>query len=269
MPPTNLSAPPQGACDSAIHIFEPGWAPRPGFTGTLPHAPLAACRAVQAELGLERVMISQASGYGFDNGLLLACLDSLGGCGRGTVVIPADIDAETLADMHQRGARGVRFMMFGGVLGWDDMLPVAERVTDLGWHFKVQMDGRQIVEHAPLLASLPVKVLMDIYPTTFPAALDLDGPEITTLLGLVERDNFWVSLTAPNTPEECVEPPYLARRLIDRAPDRCIWSSNWPHLNVSPTPAARHGLDWLATAAPDTAQRDKILDDHPKGLFGF
>lgn len=266
--PAHYALPP-GACDSAIHIFEPGWAPRPGFTGTLPHAPLAGYRAVQAELGLERVMISQASGYGFDNGLLLASLDALNGSGRGTVVIPADLDAGALADMHRRGARGVRFMMFAGVLGWDDMLPVAKRVAELGWHFKVQMDGRQILDHADLLASLPVKVLMDIYPTTFPATLDLDGPEITALLGLVERDNVWVSLTAPNSTAECAEPPYLARRLIDRAPDRCIWSSNWPHLNVSPTPGARHGLDWLAAAAPDAAQRKAILADNPARLFGF
>ena len=269
MPPITPLPLPPGACDSAIHVFEPGWAPRPGFTGTLPHAPLTAYRAIQAELGLERVMISQASGYGFDNGLLLASLDASGGSGRATVIIPADIDEQSLADMHRRGARGVRFMMFAGALGWDDMLPVAERVADLGWHFKVQMDGRHIVEHAPLLASLPVKVLMDIYPTTFPATLDLDGPEITTLLGLVERDNFWVSLTAPNTPGECLAPPRLAERLIDGAPDRCIWSSNWPHLNVSPTPAARHGLDWLETAAPDIAQRDRILSDNPRRLFGF
>lgn len=269
MPATNLFALPKGACDGAVHIFEPGWAPRPGFTGTLPLAPLTAYRAIQTELGLERVMISQASSYGFDNGLLLASLDALGNRGRGTVIIPADIDERSLADMHRRGARGFRFMMFSGALGWDDMLPVAERVAHLGWHLKVQMDGRQIVEFAPLLASLPIAVLLDVYPTTFPANLDLDGPEITTLLGLVDRDNFWVSLTAPNTAEECAEPPLLARRLIAQAPQRCLWSSNWPHLNVSPTPSAQHGLHWLETAAPDTAQRNRILVDNPQRLFGF
>ncbi|MHA6730489.1 amidohydrolase family protein [Devosia sp. A369] len=269
MPITTLLALPPGACDSAIHVFEPGWAPRPGFTGTLPDAPLPAYRALQVELGLARVMISQASGYGFDNSLLLASLDALGGSGRGTVVIPADIDEQSLTDMHRRGARGVRFMMFAGVLGWDDMLPVAERVASLGWHLKVQMDGRQIVDYAPLLASLPVEVLMDVYPTTFPATLDPDGPEIATLLELVERDNFWVSLTAPNTPEECAEPPFLARRLVAQAPNRCLWSSNWPHLNVSPTPSPQHGLHWLGTATTNSGQRNKILTDNPQRLFGF
>ena len=58
-------------------------------------------------------MIVQPSFYGFDNSATLDALDALGGNGRGVAVIdPNATPAETLADMHRRGVRGLRINLY-------------------------------------------------------------------------------------------------------------------------------------------------------------
>ncbi len=60
--------------------------------------------------------------------------------------------------------------------------------------------------------------------------------------------------------------------LVQRAPERLVWASNWPH----PMPAA-HGkkpddallLDVLLDRVPDSATRNCILADNPAALYGF
>ena len=81
---------PAGACDCHIHLYEHGHALAAGATFQPPHAPLAAYRQMQQRLGLERVVLVQPTGYGFDNRLMLDAMAALGGAARGVVVVPAD-----------------------------------------------------------------------------------------------------------------------------------------------------------------------------------
>ena len=65
--------------------------------------------------------------------------------------------------------------------------------------------------------------------------------------------------------------PY-ARAVIEAAPDRVIWGSDWPHSNIFvPGHVPNDGtlLDLLAAFAPDEATRDRILVDNPARLYGF
>jgi predicted TIM-barrel fold metal-dependent hydrolase len=70
-------------------------------------------------------------------------------------------------------------------------------------------------------------------------------------------------------------PPYadtipLARALADAAPDRCVWGSDWPHVNFRGTmPNTGDLLDLLADWVPDAARRDAILTTNPHRLYGF
>ena len=60
----------------------------------------------------------------------------------------------------------------------------------------------------------------------------------------------------------------MARAIIEAAPDRVIWGSDWPHI---PDGGKDTGtlLNLLADWAPAAEVRKRILVDNPARLFGF
>jgi len=96
---TPISAPrlptPPNACDTHMHIYEPGYqlraeASHPSQPGTLAHY-----REVQKKLGLTRTVIVAPSGYGADNTCTLEAMAKLGSTARGVAIVdPAAPDAE-------------------------------------------------------------------------------------------------------------------------------------------------------------------------------
>ena len=69
----------------------------------------SAYRAVQQSLGLQRAILVQPTGYGFDNRCLFDGLAQLGSdVARGIVVLKPDVCADQLRQMHNQGVRGVR-----------------------------------------------------------------------------------------------------------------------------------------------------------------
>jgi predicted TIM-barrel fold metal-dependent hydrolase len=61
----------------------------------------------------------------------------------------------------------------------------------------------------------------------------------------------------------------MARALIEAAPDRIIWGSDYPHLSFADKVGSTELFNLLGEWAPDAAQRRKILVDNPARLFGF
>ena len=86
---------PAGACDCHIHVYDPAYPLAPSATFKPPHAPVDAYRAVQRALGLQRAIVVQPTGYGFDNRCTLDALAQFGDGARAIVVIAPDTpDAE-------------------------------------------------------------------------------------------------------------------------------------------------------------------------------
>jgi predicted TIM-barrel fold metal-dependent hydrolase len=61
----------------------------------------------------------------------------------------------------------------------------------------------------------------------------------------------------------------MARALIEAAPDRLIWGSDYPHLSFADKVSSEALFDLFKTWAPDEATRRKILVENPARLFGF
>jgi predicted TIM-barrel fold metal-dependent hydrolase len=61
----------------------------------------------------------------------------------------------------------------------------------------------------------------------------------------------------------------FARALIDTAPERLIWGSDYPHLSFADKVGAAQLFNLLGQWAPDEAMRHRILVDNPAKLFGF
>src|SRR3972149_5993000 len=87
-PPT-LKCPP-GAVDCHLHIYGPQqkYPAAPTSEFGVPDALPEACRHLHDVLGIERVVLVQPSGYGFDNRRQLDALAELGRTARAVVSVP-------------------------------------------------------------------------------------------------------------------------------------------------------------------------------------
>jgi D-galactarolactone isomerase len=68
-----------GACDCHVHIYEDRFPLIPNVAWVPPHSPVSAYRAqVQEPLGIDRAVVVQPTGYGFDNSCTLDALAQFG-----------------------------------------------------------------------------------------------------------------------------------------------------------------------------------------------
>ncbi|MFC4278742.1 amidohydrolase family protein [Achromobacter aloeverae] len=268
---------PAGACDCHIHIYELHRYPL-ASTATFgpPQASWDDYLEVRRALGLERAVIVQATGYGFDNRCALEALALSRGTARMIATLRADTPLAELRALHEAGVRGVRFMMIpnsGGVMQWDDLEPMAERIAELGWVINLQLDGRELPLYEDRLAALPCQVSID-HNGKYLTPVAPSDPSFRSLLRLLDRGHAWVKLSAPYETSRSGPPRYddvsaLARALAADYPDRCLWASNYPHPGRADRPDNADMLDLLAHWAPGETDRRKILADNPARLYGF
>jgi D-galactarolactone isomerase len=268
-----LNVPP-GSCDAHVHIFEAATVATAGKV--LEVAPLADYLGQRESLCIARTVFVQPSAFGFDNGGVLAATQTVGPQGRAVVTIPPTITEDEVAALTRKGARGARFhLLKSAAQSWDDLLPVAERVAAHGWHVQLQCDGRALGERADFLRRLPCPLVID-QTGKFLEPVEVDHPGFRALLALVEAGHTYVKLSAPYEVSRTGAPAYadvgvLARALVEAAPDRMFWGSNWPHhaLPVERRPADADMLDLLLEWAPDPLVQRQILVDNPARIYGF
>ena len=275
---TPISAPrlptPPNACDTHMHIYEPGYqlraeASHPSQPGTLAHY-----REVQKKLGLTRTVIVAPSGYGADNTCTLEAMAKLGSTARGVAIVdPAAPDAE-IDRLTKRGMRGIRYHMRGGVLTWDTMPRMAARVAAFGWHVQLQCESRELSEHEAIISRLPCDLVID-HMGRFDAATPADDTDWRLLLKLLATGRCWVKLSGPYYGSKSGPPLYadkarIAKELIKAAPERMVWASNWPHPSYKKYfPDEGKLLDLVADWTQDESLRKRILVTNPAKLYGF
>ncbi|WP_341520132.1 amidohydrolase family protein [Pseudomonas sp. G.S.17] len=266
-------SPMPGACDCHVHIYEPERFP---LTQQIARASWSDYQQVQRRLGLERALLVQANGYGFDMDCLLDALAQAGDAARAIAVIAPDTSDETLARLHSAGVRGVRFMLIPdaqGALGWDALEPISARIAELGWVINLQVDGRQLPDFEARIRALPSLVSID-HTGKFLEPVGIDHAGFKSLLSLLDSGKVWVKVSAPYETSKSGPPHYedvsvLARTLVQAFPERCLWASNWPHPGRSPAPDDMAMLDLLSEWALDDHVRRRILVDNPARLYGF
>jgi len=272
----NRHAMPPGACDCHVHIYEDSYPLAPTATFKPPHAPVSRYRDVQRALGLERVVLVQPTGYGFDNRCLLDALAQLGPSARGVAVIPPDTDERELQRLHAAGVGGVRYMLLGGsggALSWDTLATHAARIAPLGWHIDLQFDGREMPARRALIDALPCPVVID-HIGRYVEPVPPDDPSFRALVELLARPDRWVKVSAPYETSRLGGPDYadvapLGRALLRERPDRCLWASNWPHPNRQPVPSDAAMLALLERWAGDAALLNRVLADNAVRAYGF
>jgi D-galactarolactone isomerase len=264
---------PVGTCDTHMHIYEPQYKARPE-AATPPVATVPEYEEVRARLGITRTIVVQPNAYGDDNRCTLAAMKALGDGARGiAVVYPGVKDAE-LERLTKAGIRAIRFMLLpGGPLSWDVFDELTARVHEFGWNVNLQIDGRTFAEREKQLRRVRNDLVID-HVGKFLEPVPTDHPGFKTLLKLLENGRTWVKLSAPYEVSKVGAPSYadvgtLAKALVQAAPDRMLWASNWPHPGAKPVPDDANLLDLLLDWAPDEKTRHRILVDNPARLYGF
>jgi predicted TIM-barrel fold metal-dependent hydrolase len=141
-----------------------------------------------------------------------------------------------------------------------------------GWHVQLYVRGAELAQLAPRIAALPCPVVIDHMGQPELKA-GVDQPGFRALLELVVAGHAWVKLSGayridPSVGHAAAAP--FARALINAAPDRCLWGTDWPHTRCElDPPDDGQLLDQLADWAPEDALWRAILVDNPARLYGF
>ena len=268
-------APPLGACDAHCHIFGPAakfpYAPERRYTP--PDAPKEKLRALHQHLGLSRAVLVQASCHGGDNRAMLDAIAWSGGAWRGVAMVGDDASERELEALHEGGVRGVRFNFVRHLGGAPDAR-VFERtlamIAPLGWHVVLHFDAEDIEAHADLFRRMRVPFIID-HMGRVDAGHGLDQRPFTMLLELMKNPLAWVKISGPERISATGKPfrdaiPFAAA-LVQAAPDRVLWGTDFPHPNVKVMPNDGELVDLFAETVPDERLRKRILVDNPARLY--
>lgn len=267
---------PKGSIDSHMHVYGEQFPGQPG--GPPPPADQAGVDMylqVQKWLGLERVVVVQANAHQADNSCILDALSRLGNRARGVAVVTPQTSEKELYDLDRQGVRGSRIMELGGPVRMQDLLEVNAKTAALGWHNIVQFDGRDMLSYKSDLEKLQGDYVID-HTGKFLEPVAVDDPAFKALLELIDRGNCYVKLagcyeTSKSGPPHYEDLAAMSKALINHAPDRIIWGSNWPHVSLPPeqSPDDAELLDLFCSWIPDHATMKKIFVQNPSKLYGF
>ena len=231
---------PPGACDSHCHIYGPfARFPLPPDRSFTPNeAPETALRRLHDHLGISRAVIVQCQGHGFDHRPLLAALAAGGGRYRGVALIRAATSDGEIAGFAAAGVCGARFSFMAHLGAGPDpelVRTVVARVREHGWHTAIHVAGAGA---GGARGTDPVDRSTGRDRSHGPsgyrggggwagdggaAAAARHGPG----LGEVERGG-----PCFRTGRRLRMRPAYAALIARHAPERVLWGSDWPHVNL-------------------------------------
>lgn len=278
-----VPAPPAGSCDCQFHIYgDPAvFPPR----ANAPYPPIESATFAEAQrmhkaIGFARGVIVHSAIYGSDHRLLLHALESLNDHERyrGIGILDDQVSDQELSRLHAVGVRGARFNFVRHFAMEQREAEVGRsmaRLKELGWHARLHVNGEDLMENSELLRSV----------TDVPMVIDhfghvgfeggMERPVIRWVLETLKRDNWWMMVSNGNRDSKMDSVwddaiPY-GKALIEAAPDRIIWGTDWPH----PQWQKRMMNDaeevelLYRYVDNDAALLKKILVDNPVRLHGF
>jgi predicted TIM-barrel fold metal-dependent hydrolase len=266
---------PPGSCDAHCHVFGPGavfpYAPDRRYTPE--DAPKETLAALHAHLGIERAVIVQASCHGKDNRAMLDAIASAPDRYRGVALPDDSFSDKDFEALHRGGVRGVRFNFVSHLGGAPDlkvMHRVLDRVKGLGWHVVLHLDAPNIIPLSDMMRALPLPFVID-HMGRVPAAAGVTQLPLLALLELAKDERCWIKVCGS---ERISMPPYeeavpIAQMIIETAPERVLWGTDFPHPNATHEADEADLVDLIPRFAPDATLQRKLLVDNPARLYGF
>ena len=267
---------PPKAADCHCHVFGPRerypWAANRLYTP--PPVSLDEYLAMLRITGFERGVMVQTGLYGTDNRFIVDAIRAHPGRLRGIALIGEDIANQELRHLASSGVRGFRVNRTAKTgLSFDVARKLAERVKQFGWHVQFLLDVEDHPDLDTLLGRFATDVVIDHMGRPDPRR-GTGAPGFQALLRLLKSGRGWAKLSAPYRTSR-MPPPYedmtpFAHALVEAAPDRLVWGSDWPHVLLE-TEMPNDGdlVDQIAAWIPDETVRRRILTDNPERLYGF
>lgn len=269
---------PDNMCDTHMHVFGPisQYPPVTDARYDWPGGTLNQYLGIADRLSIARMVFVQPSYYGLDNSCMFDLMQKVTQPYRAVVFMPDALDAGELDAMHEIGVRGLRLDFFKAVddgmdqQDMEDMLVRAARAAQpLGWHVELYSPGYITYRLFGAISRAPVPVSIN----HFGYMSQIEGIEdrhFQEFVAFVGTSNCWVKLTAPYrmkpvSPERTID---MARQLVDIAPDRILWGTDWPHIpqgSIDTGTLFNNLLAWC----PDESRRNAILVDNPARLYQF
>jgi 2-pyrone-4,6-dicarboxylate lactonase len=270
---------PRLACDCHAHVFDGA---RFGYQATRaytpPDSPVARLLALHDVLGTGRGVVVQASVHGADNSAVLDAVRAHPDRLRAIAAVTEEVTDRELAELDAAGVRGIRVNLVdrGGMpfRSLDALAHMADRIRDMKWHIELLVHVESCEELRRLFTGLSVPVSVGHVGYTR-VSYSLSHPGYCEFLGLLRDGYGWVKLTGPYRISAREQFPYddvtpFVQAVVEAAPDRVIWGSDWPHVMLTrPMPNDGDLLDALAAWVPDAAMRERILVANPARLYGF
>jgi predicted TIM-barrel fold metal-dependent hydrolase len=273
-----LVAPP-GSWDTHFHIFGPPdrFPYSENRRYTPPTAPIEHWLSISKAIGIERGFLVTPSVHDLDPAVTLDAIARSDGRLRGMVRADSRMTKDDVKRLNAGGIRGLRFPFAKVVRRKFDAAEFHANIAIIessGWVVEFQIDGSALDEHAELIGNVPLPTIIDDFAGLEPKD-GLDQPGFRTLLDLLANPNVYLKLIcadrhmAEGSSYESIVA--MSRAVIEKAPGRIIWGTDWPHSYVfraNEMPNDGDLIDMLLDFAPDEAVRKQILVDTPNRLFG-
>ena len=269
---------PPGTCDCHIHIYDPRFKMKWPKLRAVTDASVEQYRLLQKRLGTARAVVVQPAAHGTDNAVTLDAVAQLGiENARGIAVCHPTVTDTELVAMNKAGIRGLRFTLHEprtAVTSVEMIEPLAHRAHRLGWHVQLHLRAEQIVLWAQIIEKLPGTLVFD-HMARLPQPQGPRHPALAIVKRLIDKGSTWVKLSGPYLETQVGPPRYAdvkstARALLEYAPQRCVWGSDWPHPTEPHTkPDDAVLFDLVQEWTTDEITRMKILVANPATLYGF
>ncbi len=272
-PKPKLKLPP-GACDTHFHFIGPQklfpLKPDHCFSHLeFEDTPIEDWLKLQDALGLQRGLHVQSMMYENNYDLVLHAQCRFPDRLRAAVIPWPGITDGELEILTKSGVVGYR-------ITWRLLKEIDQRLVarthDHGWgmHYLVKPDEQP--DWLPQILKSPGRFVLEHMGGVDPSK-GIDSAAFKFVLACLDTGRCWVKLSP--RPSKQNDFPFtdmdpLVKKLVQHAPDRLMWGTDWPHPQYfKPMPNDVRLLDQLLDWVPDEKTRNMILVDNPAACLGF
>ena len=264
------------SCDAHCHIFGPGdrFPYVEGRSFTPVDAPKEKLFALHQTLGIERCVIVQTALHGFDNAVVIDAMQARPGSYLGVALCSAKTSSQELELMYQQGFRGVRFNFMAHLKNSDtmeDILDLSKKLKPLGMHLQVHFSSDLVHDLGPQLMQSAAPVMID-HMGRVDAAKGVNHADFQALLKLLDHPNMNVKVSGIDRiakDSDYTQGIELAKVLVDRFTEKCVWGTDWPHPNHHHIPHDEILVDAISQIADSSSKLEHIMVSNAEKFYRF
>ena len=146
------------------------------------------------------------------------------------------------------------------------------RTHEHGWSMHYLVKSEEQEDWKRQILDTPGRFVLEHMGGVDPAK-GIDGEGFRFVLQCLDTGRCWVKLSPRISKQETFpfsDTDALVHKLVEHAPTRLLWGSDWPHPQYfKPMPNDVALLDMMLDWVPDEKVRKLIFVDNPAELFGF